>query len=333
MDKKVTINDIAREAGVSRTLVSSVLCNMQRGNKHYRVSEETTNKIKEVMAKYDYRPNDSARTLRSGNNKIIGVILSDISNRFFAEVSRRIEDWAHQFGYLVIFGNTDEKAENLAEGVEMLYSKGVQGMIIVPCPGSEGTIISYKKRGLPIVLLDRDFPDSGLSSVVLDNRKASVELTDRLIDEGYSRIEFVSYDTTLANIQERERGYEDAMKARGLGCNITIHRPEYGNFEQVETIVLDAYAKKSEAMIFSTYRLALLGRRATIRHNLGNDCSFACFNNSDTFDIYERGMLFVKQPIEEFARNSVTLLIDEIENGDPECRKLILSPEVEITNP
>ena len=78
--KKITINDIAKEAGVSRALVSFILSNEAKGEKIYRVSDGTTRKVLDIIRKYDYHPSDSARRLRSGESGIIGVILSDISN-------------------------------------------------------------------------------------------------------------------------------------------------------------------------------------------------------------------------------------------------------------
>ncbi|MCQ2183863.1 MAG: substrate-binding domain-containing protein [Bacteroidales bacterium] len=284
------------------------------------------------MAKYDYHPNNSARALRSGNNRIIGVVLSDISNRFFAEVSRNIEDWTNKYGYMVIFSNTDENAGKLAEGVELLYSRGVQGLIIVPCLHSEKIIDSYKSK-IPIVLLDRDYAGSELCSVVLDNKKSASELTGRLIERGHRNIEFVSYSTTLKNIIEREDGYRSEMRKSGLETNIKVHHPEYGNYGQVEEIILHAAGNGTEAIIFATYHLALLGRRAMIHNNIKVPCAFACFNNSDTFDIYERGMLYVKQPIEKFAKHAVELLMKRIsgEKAGSECEKIVLPPEIETT--
>lgn len=330
--KKFTINDIAKEAGVSRSLVSSVLTNMQHGKKIYRVSEETTQKIQEIMNRHNYHPNYSARVLRSGNNRTIGVILSDISNRFFSVVSRNIVNCAQQQGYMVMFGNTDENHTNLAETIDLFYSKGVQGFIVVPCIGSEETISHYKSQGVPIVLLDRDFKDSGLSSVTLDNREAAVRLTGKLLDEGYKKIELVSYDTTLGIITDREDGYRHKMMENGQGANIKVHKPEYCNFNEVEQIITDAMTRRVEALVFTTYRMALLGRRATIKHNISSPCAFACFNNADTFDIYEKGMYYVKQPIEQFARRSVELIINKLEGKEEEvCTKIVLEPQIEIT--
>lgn len=329
--RNITINDIAKEAGVSRSLVSSVLTNIQKGEKIYRVSDETTSKIQEIMKKYNYQPNFSARVLRSGNNKTIGVILSDISNRFFSVVSRNIVNYAQKQGYLVLFGNTDDNYQNLSKAIETFYSKGVRGFIIVPCIGSEEVIMHYHNQGIPIVLLDRDFEGSGLSSVTLDNKEAALQLTEKLLDEGYKKIELVSYDTQLGIILDREEGYKQKMIESGLGRYIKVHKPEYCNFKQIESLITDAFDRKVEALVFATYRMALLGRKATLRNNITAPCAFACFNNADTFDIYEKSMHYVKQPIELFAKKSVELIIKKLEGNEDGCTKVLLQPQIETT--
>lgn len=333
MKRKITINDIAKEAGVSRSLVSSVLTNIQKGKKFYRVSEETTAKIVEIMNRYDYHPNYLARTLRSGNTRTIGVLLSDISNRFFSILSRDIMNYAQQRGYMVMFANTDDNTENLANAIELFSSKGVQGFIVVPSEGSEETILHYKSQSLPIVLLDRDFPESGLSSVTLDNGKAAFILTEKLLESGHRKIEFVSYDTSVKIIHDRENGYLEAMRQHGLEGLSHIHRPEYCNSRQIEKLILDAVDRHVEALVFATYRMALLGRRATLKHEVTANCEFACFNNADTFDIYEKSMWYIKQPIDLFAKDSVDLLIDTLEGkeGDETIRKIVLPPQLKNT--
>lgn len=330
--KKTTINDIAREAGVSRSLVSSVLTNLQEGRKVYRVSDKTTARIQAIIDSHDYRPNNFARVLRSGDNRTIGVILSDISNRFFAVASRSIGDYAHQHGYMVMFGNTDESPEKLSETMDLFYSKGVQGFIVVPCEGCEGILSAYREKGVPMVFLDRDFEDSGISSVTLNNKEASVQLTRQLLLDGHRKVEFVSYDTTLHTILDREGGYRQEMESQGCGIHIRVHRPEYGNFDEVEKIMLDAVSRGVEAMVFATYRMALLGRHAILRHSITSPCAFACFNNADTFDMYEQGMYYVKQPIDMFAKKSIELLVAQLEKrSDCPCTKLVLPPKIEQT--
>ena len=183
------------------------------------------------------------------------------------------------------------------------------------------------------VLLERDFPGSGLSSVLLDNRKASAQLTGSLLKDGHKKVEFVSYDTTMQTILEREKGYKDEMVQHGLDNNIRVHKPRYCNYDDIQALILDAISRKVEALVFATYRMALLGRQATLRNSITAPCAFACFNNADTFDIYEKSMYYVKQPIEDFARYSVELLVGELEGAQKEegGTKIVLPPQIEKT--
>ena len=135
--KRTTIRDIAEAAGVSISLVSFVMNNK---GKRYRISDEMTKRIREMADKLDYQPNNAARSLRSGRSLTIGVVVSDISNSFFAEICRKIEDDASRFNYTVIFGSSDENADKFRNVVEVLLGKGVDGLILVPCEGSEAYI-------------------------------------------------------------------------------------------------------------------------------------------------------------------------------------------------
>ena len=156
-------------------------------------------------------------------------------------------------------------------------------------------------------------------------------MTETLVGKGFRKIEMISYKTTLSNIKDREAGYLKAMEGAGL-TDTRIHRPEYCNYGEIEQIVLDAKARNVEALIFTTYNMSLMGRKAFISHGLRvpQDCFFACFNNSDAFDLYEPDILYVKQPIEQFAVEAMTLLVKMI--NEPEsahsCTKIILQPEV-----
>ena len=108
--KRASIKDIAREAGVSPTLVSFVLNGKQ---KQYRVSDQVADKIREVVKRMDYKPNGFAKSLREGTSHTIGVIVSDIANPFFANIVKNIETVAEERGYMALFASSDENAERL----------------------------------------------------------------------------------------------------------------------------------------------------------------------------------------------------------------------------
>ena len=157
---RVTIKDIASEAGVSTTLVSFVMNNKVNGQKTYRVNEETAQRILDIAARLNYQPNNAARTLRNGKTNTIGVIVSDISNKFFADIARCIEDCAYKNKYTVLFGSTDENPKKLENLIAVARNKGIDGLIIVPCEGSEEAILAVTRQNIPIVLLDREVSGS-----------------------------------------------------------------------------------------------------------------------------------------------------------------------------
>ena len=128
--KRASIKDIAREAGVSPTLVSFVLNGKQ---KQYRVSDQVADKIREVVKRMDYKPNGFAKSLRVGSSHSIGVIVSDIANPFFANIVKNIETVAEERGYMALFASSDENAERLSNLLGKMLCKEVEGVIVVPC--------------------------------------------------------------------------------------------------------------------------------------------------------------------------------------------------------
>ena len=153
IDRKITIKDIASEAGVSPTLVSFTLNNTIsfNGERKYKVSEQTAKRILDVAARHNYKPNNAARSLRSKHSRAIGVVLSDISNKFFSDIARQIEERAYFYNYTVMFGSTDEKVEKLGKVVDSFIEKGIDGLVVVPCEGSESLIKEVVERGIPLV--------------------------------------------------------------------------------------------------------------------------------------------------------------------------------------
>lgn len=136
---KITIRDVAREAGVSISLVSLVM-NAKRdaeGNLDCNVNKDTARRIAEVAKRLGYRPNKAAASLRSGRFYTIGMVTSDIANQFFADIARYIENIAHNYNYTVLFGSSDENAEKLDNIVDTFIGNGVEGLIVAPCSGSE----------------------------------------------------------------------------------------------------------------------------------------------------------------------------------------------------
>ena len=330
---KVTIKDIAKCLGVSTTLVSFAL---SESPKKHRVSDEMIAKIRKTAKEMDYLPNNAARSLRSGRSNTIGVILSDISNRFFADIARCIEDKASQNGYTVLFGSTDEKPERLASLVKVFMNKGVDGLIIVPCEGAEKPVADLVESGFPVVLIDRTFDNIDVSSVTLNNVKATAIAVNELVRQGYKKISYVSYMTGLTNILDREMGYRKAMPVNGLESRVTVHKIDYSHIEtEISALIPRLVKDGSEALIFSTNRIAIEALIALRKngYEVPEDVAFIGFDGSETFafNLYQRGISYIKQPIEQFGYEAFDLLISSISNKDEvKVVNIELNPELVV---
>lgn len=331
---KVTIKDIATEAGVSIALVSFVMNNRACGQENYRVNKETAQRILEIADKLNYQPNNAARTLRSGKTNTIGVIVSDISNKFFADIARCIEDLAYKHNYTVLFGSTDENPQKLENLIKVFRYKGVDGLIVVPCEGSDEIIRNVARQHVPLVLLDREVEDAEVSSVVLDNYRAGVQTTSALLQQGFTRIDMISYAMPLSNIRQREEGYKFCMQQIGKTDYVNIHHLRHDRLNWIEKIVRDAKKREVEAFVFATNTLATAGLTAIFRNGwqVPEDFAMACFDANEAFDIYKTAVAYVRQPIERFGSEALDLLMKSIEQkgGPADHTRVVLKSDIVV---
>ena len=334
--KKTTVKDIAKEVGVSPALVSFVMCNTYNSNSHYRIKPETARMILDAAKRLNYSPNTSARALKSGKYNTIGVILSDISNAFFSEIARVIEDEAYKHNYFVLFGSTDEDSCKFSQILKVFENKGVDALIVVPCVGSDECIINAGSHGIPIILLDRKI-SAPFPSVTLDNTQAGCDLTARLLDKGYRKIRMVSYDMELSNIRDREAGYSKAMRDHGAGDSDDIRRISHNaSPDTVDSMIEEARKDAVEAFVFATNTLAVKGMTSIFKkgYHVPSDFGIACFDKNDAFDIYPTDLLYARQPVVEIAKHSMQILLEAVDGAtdNDACRQIVLSPEIIDTN-
>lgn len=311
--KKVLLKDIAQAAGVSVALVSYVLNNKGKSN---RVNKDTEQLVIRIAQELGYRPNGIARSLRSGKTYTIGVVVSDISNPFFAHLARCIEDAAAQVGYTVLFGSSDESAIKMDALISSLWGKGVDGMIVVPCEKSTQYIEHWIKLGVPLVLFDRSVQGIENSVVCLNNRGAGKLAAEHLIRSGYRKIVMLAYDTELTNMSDRVMGYEKAMRDAGLGKQIKVIKwPMNPDRSDVEADLRALINTSADAIIFSTNTLAFKSLPFLVKNQvrIPDDLGIVCFDESEAFSLFSVPLTYVKQPIQELALASFKVLMDQID--------------------
>lgn len=332
--KRITIRDVAQEAGVSVTLVSFVM-NAKRdkdGRLDCPVNPETAKRVLSVAQRLGYKRNFAAASLRSGRSNTIAVIPNDISNKFFSGISRCIEEEAHKLGYTVFFASSEESGERLGNVVDAVLAHNVDGLIVAPCSGGDAAITRALDQKVPVVLLDRDVEGfEGVGKVLLDDESAGQMATQLLIDNGYKNVEMISYTLGISSFSEREGGYRKAMMTNDLYDKAKVHYTTYATAsEDVEKIVKDAVGRGVEGLFLPSYSLS--AQVLNVMKKLGlktpQDLAIIGFDESDIFSLYETTVSHIVQPLKELGEKSVEVLIDMIQGKAPQ--KIILKPDLKI---
>lgn len=329
--KKVTIRDVAREAGVSVTLVSFVMnAKMGKdGRLDCPVNPDTAERVLQVAKRLGYRRNNAAASLRSGRSHSIAVIVSDIANPFFAEICRNIENIAYKAGYTVIFASSEENPQKLAHLVETMVGYNVEGLIVAPCLGGEPALARALSIGIPTVLIDRNMLGEEFGRVLVDNVDAGKMATKYLIHQGFGKIEMFTYKSGVTSLTDRESGYTMAMEEAGLKDDVRIHKIEYETEaakKDVIEVFRDAVRRGTEAFILPTKRIAMYGFNAlnVLGLNMPKDFSFVCFDESDVYELNKPVVPHIIQPLVEIATKSFDLLQKMIDGKATEEEKTSL---------
>jgi len=331
-NKKTSLKDLASSIGVSTALVSMVLNGKA---KQYRIGEEMTQKVLSIAKEMNYSPNLAAQNLRGGKTQLIGFVVTDISNPFFSIMTRVIENRAIELGYTVILGSSDEKFNNTKRLIDILLNKGVDGLIVVPCDGSEKIIEELHENKIPIVLIDRNFPNLDVSYSCLNNYKATVLATEHLIEQGYKNIALIAYKSDMSNVIDRIKGYEDSMKKAKFADYINVKRVSIVNakIEVVKAITQLRDKVNPEAIIFSTNMISIQGLYCLNDMNIKipEDIAVVGFDENDVFNLFYSPITCIKQPIEQIAIEAVNILVDKMKIGEYAKKSMIiLEPELVV---
>ncbi len=327
---RVSLKTIAKELGVSTATVSLVL---NGKNKKGRVSEEISRKIIAKAKELNYSPNVLAKGLKMGQSKTIGLIVADISNVFFGTLALHIQNYAEKEGYTVVIGNTNEKLEETQKMINFLNSHQVDGLIITPAEGSKELMQKLILQNVPLVLVDRCYPELNVSSVLINNYEISRYSTQQLIRKGCKNPAFVTYKQDQFHTNERKRGFIEAVKEAGIykAENIKEVRYQYLDDDMSNAVSeLINKVEKIDGIFFATNSLSIAGIKSLFKHNIDirKDIQVMCFDESEALDLLPFSIPFIKQPIKEMAKKALKLLINQIEKKENEIEKSFIEAQL-----
>ncbi|MCO7469665.1 LacI family transcriptional regulator [Stenotrophomonas maltophilia] len=313
----ISINDVARVAGVSKSTVSRVLGGGP-------VSEGVRGRVEAAIRQTGYHPNLQARRLRARHTGIIGLIVADIRNPFFTALIRAVEEAAYREGLRVTLCNTDEDPEREALYLQLMHEERISGLIFAPTRTTVGRL-ERLALDYPTVLVDRAAQGGSIDSVVLDNPAAMAGLVEHLVERGYRRIGglFGSTSTTAA---ERRDGYLAAMRAHGL-------EPDYREVEPTAEAAISTVGQwladplRPEALVASNSLLLMGALKAARSAGLAipEALALAGFDNERWTELVEPGITVIEQPVEEMGRAAMSLLLERLHTPELPVRRLVMT--------
>lgn len=304
------MKDVAERAGVSITTVSHVI------NKTRYVSDELTECVYKAMAELDYHPNLVAGSLRSGRTRTIGLIIPDITNQFFSEISRKIEDSGFEHGYSVIVCNTDDNLSKEKSYIDVLMAKQVDGIVFISAGDESESLKKPIESNIPIVVADRDIKDINTNIVLVDNFNGGYEATKYLIDLGHKSIGFISGPSGVTGSTLRFEGYRKALHEAGLVFDegmVTQGDYRYQGGGDAMQILLQKQPHPT-AVFASNDMMALGAIRKIFDYGMEvpGDISIIGFDDIPLSQIAYPSLTTMAQPAQEMSAIIMKLLIEDI---------------------
>lgn len=314
--KRASLKDIAEALNVSKTLVSLVLNNKAD---QWGISEETQKKVFKKARELNYHPNQMARGLRTGKSNIIGLVVADISNPFYAKISRTIEREVTKHGYQLLVCSSDEVEDKEYKLIELLKDRQrVEGLIVATTQKSNDQFQQLKKEQFPMVFIDRKPDDMSCNYVGVDNYKGAFNMVEHMIKLGFKKIGLINVSPTyISTLQERVDGYKDALKKYKL--KDTVRAVSYQDIENTTEEAVRSLVRPNPGIdaLFTVNNYVAVNCLQAIHKmdlRIPQDLALTCFDDLDAFKFSQPPLTTIAQPLEKIGDEAVKLLVKQL-NG------------------
>ena len=321
----VKIKDVADSAGVSTATVSRVLANKRH------VRQEVKERVMKVVNELNYRPNRVARSLRSQKSTIIGLIISDIENPFFQQVSRAVEDAAHEMGYSVMLCNNDENPDKEERYLHLIRDENLAGVILSPTRQTADSFSEKSDLNIPMVVIDRRVSNAAVDNILIDNVQAAHTLTTHLIEHGYRRIGAI-FGMGSTTGRERREGFVRALKEHDFQPSTDLVK--YANPREEDgfntTMKMLQLPEPPDAILTSNSLLAAGALRALRESQMAipEEIALASFDDTTWAKLVVPALTVIEQPTYEIGRTAAELLIKRINDPKRSNREVILKSKL-----
>ncbi|MER5440665.1 LacI family DNA-binding transcriptional regulator [Streptomyces sp. NPDC002790] len=334
MAQSVGIKDVAREAGVSVGTVSNVI------NRPEAVADATRARVQAAIERLGYVRSESARQLRAGRSRIIGLLVLDMGNPFFVDVARGAERAARDTGLGVMVCNSAQSPAEEADYLSLFAEQRVRGVLLTPAEATGPTVEAFRRHDIPFVLVDRVAEGATECSVSVDDVNGGALAVRHLIDAGHRSIAYVSGPRTLNQVEDRRQGALRALKEAGLPASVLRELPT----DRLDVAAgRDAGARllgltERPTAVFCANDLLALGVLQSLYAagvRVPDDIAIVGYDDIEFAAAAAVPLTSVRQPAVHMGALAADLLLEEIEaTDDPERahehRRVVLQPELVV---
>jgi LacI family transcriptional regulator len=326
--KRLTIAEVAREAGVSSQTVSRVI------NNRPDVAPETRQWVQRVINRLGYQPNAMARSLASRRTRTLGLITADFSDYFFTQVIAGAEIEARKHGYFFMLGSTERNPQDEPEYIRLLTEYRVQGILFAR-PSTEPDhrhLVSLLRDGVPVVTTAYHLPDVELVVVDVDNFDGGLQATRYLLECGRRQVAMISGPPTWKSVNDRTRGYRQALTEAGLAFNANLiaegdwsYRSGYQAMQGLlaRSVSFSALFAQNDQMAVAAIRaLREAGRRVP------EDVAVVGYDDIPMAEYCDPPLTTIHQPMQEVGEVATRLLIQSIEQPGTVQGEVLLRAEI-----
>jgi LacI family transcriptional regulator len=305
-----TLADVAKVAGVGMMSVSRVV------NGTRPVSPETERKVRAAIEKIGYRPNEAARILRGHRAQVIGLIVPDLADPFFATYANAVHETAWEAGYMTLMAASAHRKDAERRETEFMIERRVAGMLVAPISSDNHHFEASKNLDVPIVSFDRPMEGVDVDVFVVDNRAAAAGATQHLIGHRHRDILCIADDENIFTKAERVAGYSEAMRRAHLPVRTCFVGPISGPLARQLDFAL--HSTPPVTAIFATSNVIALEvlrelQKRSIR--IPEKMALIAFDDFDAATLVRPAVTVVRQPVAELGRRSTTALLGRI-NGE-----------------
>ncbi|WP_339226875.1 LacI family DNA-binding transcriptional regulator [Oceanobacillus sp. FSL K6-2867] len=323
--KKITIKDVAKDAGVSISTVSKVI-----NNKGY-IGKDSRAKVVESIKRLGYKVNANARSLKSSKSNKVAVLISDISNPYLMSIAKEVEKTIRGLGFhMILVSHSDEEGtENAA--LQIIIEQQVAAIVVIPTGGNQDVFQSIKKSNIPVISVDREIENVETDLIVDDNYYGSFESVRYLSELGHKRIGIIYGHTRNSIGRDRYQGAMDAIKHFNLDSDLTLIKET--NFKEEL-----AYRATMELMrlpdaptaIYSCNNTMTIGVLKALRDygvHIPNEVSIIAFGDQKQWELFVPKLTLMTQHISRIGIEASIMLKNRLmlDKRFPE-KKIVIRP-------